>query len=109
MTARGLFARQVDHVAEETAERGAENMRDSQFLELQFTRHRYTPTRTLPESERNFVRFPGKRPPATSFEAATLVEASICANAVGASVRNSSPAGNFLGESLRNHSKGTVH
>jgi hypothetical protein len=76
MTARGLFARQVDHVAEETAERSAENMRNSQFLNLQFTRHhRYTPTRTLSESETNFRRFPRKRPLATSFEAATSAEA----------------------------------
>jgi hypothetical protein len=63
-------------VAEETAEGGAENMRDSQFLALQFTRrHGHTPTRTLPESETNFRRFSGKRPPATSFEAATSAEA----------------------------------
>jgi hypothetical protein len=76
MTARRLFARQVDHVAEETTERGAENMRDSQFLTLQFTRrHRYTPTRTLPEGETNFRPFPRKRPSATLFAAVTSAEA----------------------------------
>jgi hypothetical protein len=109
MTARGLFASQVDHVAEETAERSAENMRDSQFLDLHFTRrHCYTPTLTLPESETNPA-LPREATAGRMIRGRGRGRSRQFAPPPSAQIHDSSPAGNFLGENLRNHCKGTVH
>ena len=79
VAARGLLDRQVDHVAEQTAERRAENMRDPQFLGLQFTRrHHSTPTRTLDTNSRAL---PQARAPTASFGGRE--QARIAPNAVG--------------------------
>jgi hypothetical protein len=86
VAARGLLDRQVDHVAEQTAERRAENMRDPQFLGLQFTRrHRSTPTRTLDTNSRALPQ--ARTPTSTQF----------APNAIGGGVYTLPPAGNLPG------------